>query len=383
MCRDVQNACSALMRHTGDGAAYWADGIEELGTQRTLATILHTCREVGRQCIIQTCRGASGNFALCDNIEHSSVRHSILRRSVCWGDVVNCVAAAGPEQLREIFAQQGWNHYFQSVQPGWYDVIYGPQPQGRQWQFRNAAPSTSIIGCAGTREENLPNAALSTHYQPGHRPTRSPCIFNWEAARTDPAVRLAEKIWGNCELNPVTGIETRQERNMIVIPAAGDGRTEDGTLLSWLAINTGTRDNLRSCTTSLGCPSGQEHGNWCGPAIGAPAAMRCETWASPTLPLRTCDNINCRPNHSFNVVGTGTPLTGTPDQPNAGCGAASFSNCACDVLRSAPADSYPQNVINGNPCAGTLFPASGTPQVCAPRSTTTITLKISIDALND
>lgn len=106
MCSDVTNACSALLKSSGstDGEQ-WVGGMTEITNANTYETILNTCREVGRACIVQVCSSTSGNFGLCESIQSSVNRKSIINRTACWNEVYNCVAEAGTDKIKDIMKQ--------------------------------------------------------------------------------------------------------------------------------------------------------------------------------------------------------------------------------------------------------------------------------------
>jgi len=196
LCADVQKSCATLI--DSDGVSSWESGTHEIATTQTYETILSSCTQVGRACIIQACKSISGNFELCDDMEFSANRHSILERTACWPDVMNCVAAAGDDALIDIVNALGKDasHSYK-----FYDDMYG-----------NLGISPIYDLCA--------------HECSGNRLTAN-CA----------KCRISERIWGNCETLPNTSLtETNQpEHNRILMPT-----TQFDTLLSWFAINTGT-----------------------------------------------------------------------------------------------------------------------------------------------
>ncbi len=137
MCSDVQNSCIALMGDSAD----WKSGIAGLATDITYDTVLDTCGQIGRDCIIERCNGTTGNFALCRNIA-SDNRIAILRRDVCWDKVLACVQSADKNNVA------------------------------------NMTPHTTVA--------NLP----SYYYPDQDHP--DPCVDN------DKACLIAKQIWGDC-----------------------------------------------------------------------------------------------------------------------------------------------------------------------------------------
>ena len=74
-------------------------------------------------------------------------------------------------------------------------------------------------------------------------------------APTDPNLfdmcRIAEKIWGNCEAEPIAPIDKKDNHNRILTPQ----NSNSSTLLSWFAKNTGT-DTLSDSCRDTSCPAG-------------------------------------------------------------------------------------------------------------------------------
>ena len=218
MCADVRNACTALMGDGGDTA--WETGISSIAISKTFDTLIASCTQVGRNCIIQSCRSINGNFALCDDINYSANRHAILERTSCWPDVLNCVGSAGDAAIGEIMASLG-----KSMTDDFHsDLGYG-----------TTDPGDNICDC------------------------ESVYVSDIECAKC----HIAERIWGNCEADPNTTIEDENENspahNRILMPAV----TND-TLLSWFALNTGTASDNRSCVNTR-CTTNDFHPGYMGP----------------------------------------------------------------------------------------------------------------------
>ncbi len=91
MCSDIQNSCVALINNMG--STDWESGMVGIATDISYDTLMDTCAQIGRDCIIQKCNGTSGNFALCKNTT-SAARKDILTRAACWEKVHNCVQSA-------------------------------------------------------------------------------------------------------------------------------------------------------------------------------------------------------------------------------------------------------------------------------------------------
>lgn len=231
MCSDVRNACTALL-NSSYGDQSWDTGMTEIITDKTYATILSTCREVGRQCIIQSCKSITGNFGLCENIDTSVNRKSIISRYSCWDEVKQCVADAGEETIKTIMKNQG-----RAVTTGnladyagigdIYGELYGIDRYGLT--TLSSTPSATYTGIYDWCTADLGSNTNASE-------------FDWQVCR------LTEQIWGNCEQDP--GQELGEDKhNKILVNYIGDASTGDDneTLLSWFARNTGTENSPESC----------------------------------------------------------------------------------------------------------------------------------------
>ncbi len=248
MCNDIQETCTALINATQtsvpDGKTNdWTTGMTEITTTKTYETILSTCREVGKNCIIQTCSAISGNFGLCENIDTSINRKSIISRRACWNEVKNCIRDTGAENIAQIMKQYdrfGDATYYQTGGDV-YEDLYGfgrndvaivseeEQTQTEIGQFSTTSDEYKKIHdwCAMELVNNGKNTADVTEWQ---------------------ICRLAEQIWGNCEDAPDKELGANG-RNQILI----NSKTNNETLLSWFARNTNTNDKPDSCRdTSCG-----------------------------------------------------------------------------------------------------------------------------------
>ncbi len=246
MCAEVTNACNALLLHqTGDdtddsGGSDWVGGMTEIANANTYETILNTCREVGRACIVQVCTSISGNFGLCESIQSSINRKSIINRTACWNEVKNCVADAGTDKINEIMIQLGKAQQTMAVdsRSDFYNDIYNL-----------ANPLTVITGdtdsaCTVPSITNK-QSSISCLYDMcaedcGVKGSPSECQI----------CRIAEQIWGNCEANPKTQLSDEKSHNQILQP-----KDSESTLLWWFAQNTGTSNEPDSCRDTT-CPAG-------------------------------------------------------------------------------------------------------------------------------
>ncbi len=218
MCADIKTSCTALFEATdkktdttGNKTNDWESGVTEITNTKSYETILSTCREVGRNCIIQSCRSIEGNFALCTNIDKSINRKAIINRRACWNEVMECVANAGEKTIEQIMVQQKRNdpdgHIYETLYPNKTD------------------PSDKLCESECSKE--------SADHE----------------CRT---CRLTEQIWGNCEQIPGYDITEEGTTNRILVMTAD---SENETLLSWFARNTGTANDTGSCRDTT-CPPG-------------------------------------------------------------------------------------------------------------------------------
>lgn len=259
MCSSVKEACTALLDATGGADTNdWETGMTDIATDTTYDTIMKTCREVGRNCIIQSCKSISGNFGLCENIDTSINRKSIINRTACWPEVLACVDNAGNDSIKRIYdrlpehvgpADSG-NGFYGS----YYKSLYGQHyTLSEPLSARNAKASTvsdmDSLVAAVSAEPTTSQKAWCTFKSP------TTCINDicydkcqkknedGEFSDACKSCRLAEQIWGNCEFEPTTDLSEENAHNKIITGKNSD--TE--TLLSWFAKNTGTSDNNESC----------------------------------------------------------------------------------------------------------------------------------------
>lgn len=215
LCENVRASCNAIMQYSPDDTIQiatnqnaWSDGVRDIAASETYNKIINTCREIGRDCIINSCKSITGNFGLCESINGSVNRHSILTRAACWDDVLNCVSGASDETINDIHA-----------------LLNG---QSTTDLYNNMYPETPDYDICSDQ-------SLINH----------PCYDNSDSVACYKC-RLAEQIWGNCQHKP-----DNLDDNAILIPT--DPTTT--TLLSWFAKNTHTDTNNNSCATSI-CPAG-------------------------------------------------------------------------------------------------------------------------------
>ena len=234
LCTEVKTACATLIDTSS--SIHWESGMTDIATNKTYDTIISSCTQVGRNCIVQACKSISGNFDLCDDIDFSANRHAILERTSCWPEVKQCVAAAGDEAVLRIINLIG-PAYFTDYKYAFYLETYG-----------HKKPDKIADICANE------------------------CTTGTDAECA--TCRIAERIWGNCEQEPYAD----EGSNRILIPKATTPTTQD-TLLAWFAVNTGTASisgnsitaaarscvNTR-CSTGIFLPTNQNIGGMCMPS---------------------------------------------------------------------------------------------------------------------
>ena len=242
MCAQVQSACVAIL-DTVDGGMEWGTGMTEIAADKTFDTILQTCREVGRNCIIQSCKSIAGNFGLCDDIDTSVNRKAIINRTACWGEVLNCVADAGDdtiEQITTLLMRDGT----MSEDGTFYHYLYG-QDLSNALLNDKCIDTVSDDGNTKTTPYCIHDVCMDEcgPYNDGKYSKQ-----NSAACRK---CRLAERIWGNCESAPNTVLNDINAHNKIHKPITN--ASGDDTLLAWFAKNTNTQDAIDSCRdTSCG-----------------------------------------------------------------------------------------------------------------------------------
>ena len=243
MCSNIQNSCINVM-NTNSGNT-WSSGMTGIATDITYDSIINTCTQIGRDCIIQKCNGTSGNFALCTNLT-SDNRTAILRRDACWDEVLACVQSADNLQnMTNLPIVKDRQNYYTALYSG-YNT------------------DNSSILCTDDNGlltgEDLDNCLFN------QIPVFCVDSNNNPLTETDLiACLIAEQIWGNCETDNENILITRTQNvantinnntdneiraimsNKILMPNSGS------TLLSWFATNTNSTTGYASCNT-YGCP---------------------------------------------------------------------------------------------------------------------------------
>ena len=277
MCAEVQASCTALL-DTVDGGTDWSSGMTEIANDKTYETILQTCREVGRNCIIQSCKSISGNFGLCENIQTSVNRKSIINRTACWNEVYNCVASAGTDAIDQITAQLVANSIIDD-NGTFYNNVYGITPND---EYVTTGPTQDEIAtiCITADETNSKNCIYDIcHNECNGQENSSQCQI----------CRIAERIWGNCETHPTVNLTEENSHNKIKMPS----KNADDTLLSWFAKNTNTQDAVDSCRdTSCGPGYVPRILNNNTTICVSEESMSYENWICPVPPFERTAPIN-------------------------------------------------------------------------------------------
>ena len=277
MCTNVINSCTALLNTTNDGDL-WNKGVSEITTANTYESLMQTCRQVGRACIVQVCTSTSGNFGLCENIATSTNRKTIINHDACWDEVKDCIASAGAEAIDKIIDEHLAIDaaHATNANLNFYDVMY--------YDANNNTTATVI-----TNEESSQNVTCaSTDINTAN------CIFDMcatECAGSDTfacrTCRLAERIWGNCEVAPKTNLTNKGTHNRIKVD------NDASTLLYWFAVNTGTssaNDSCRDTTCGIGYLPHYNSDTGLYTCISS-SQMCTKTFDNPTMEYCT-DNIN-------------------------------------------------------------------------------------------
>lgn len=219
MCYNVKEACTALLE-TQNSDADWAAGMNEIQTATTYDSIMETCREVGKACIIEQCTSISGNFGLCEDIEGSVNRQNIVTlNSDCWNEVLDCVSDAGSDPINDIMTYFGKDKTSNGGTIGdFYTEIYGSYIYKK-----TTSQEYDTTTCDMTSGEIC-------IYDVCGDTCASSSAFECEKCR------IAEKIWGNCEYIPTHSLKPVDSTNKI-LPADDE---DNQTLLGWFAESTGT-----------------------------------------------------------------------------------------------------------------------------------------------
>ena len=274
MCSDIKNMCTGLMAAINKPAGEktdWTSGMDAIATEKSYATILSTCREVGKNCIIQACTAISGNFGLCENIDTSINRKSIVSRRACWNEVEQCIRDAGSDTIHAIMTQE--NRPAKTNGGDIYQELYGfsrgtnncPKDNTSVCITYNSDDSEDITIRYDTYGTDLLSAAKTEIQDAAHE--NIDYLYDWCQLDAQNATttweeldweicRLTEQIWGNCETRPGN---KKTPRNQIIINY-DKNNSDNETLLSWFARNTNTEEEIDSCRDTT-CGYGFENSN--------------------------------------------------------------------------------------------------------------------------
>ena len=198
MCSDIQNACVALINNMN--TTDWESGMVGIATNISYDTVMDTCAQIGRDCIIQKCNGTLGNFALCTGTT-SQNRADILNRNACWTKVYNCVQSAD-----NLTTMTG------GILPASSNITYDDARENYYYSLYSINNFSSVpVFCSSLTGTEL-----------------TACL-------------IAEQIWGNCA-------DTTDQTDATILQS-----NDSTSLLSWFATNTG---NLACNSTA--CPAGYQ-----------------------------------------------------------------------------------------------------------------------------
>ncbi len=267
LCNDVITSCTALLNTTNDGGDTWESGITGIQIETTYETLMQTCRQVGRACIIQVCTSTSGNFGLCENISTSVNRKTIINREACWNEVKECIANVADNDtdryyiLKNIITNHVKNGSTSSKDSPTSSFSFYKQMYGSPYITQNNDNyANNIEMCIAINQQTEDSAYNNCIYDI--------CTDDCRDAGTPETLakcwtcRFAERIWGNCEVAPNTDLnrslipdgDTYKEKSQHnQIKSVTDG--EEQSLLYWFAVNTGTETLVDSCRDTS-CPAG-------------------------------------------------------------------------------------------------------------------------------
>lgn len=283
LCENVKKSCTAVMQYNIDDTTIstsddWSNGVRDIAATETYNKIINTCREIGRDCIVNSCKSITGNFGLCESINGSVNRHSILTRAACWDDVLNCVNGASDESINNIYSILPTHN---NIPQNLYEQIYSNALDTYIANTRTTNPDREVYDIC--RINRLCATAPDNNDMPDTNCYRC---------------RIAEQIWGHCKLKP-----DNINENPILIPNADSGST---TLLSWFAKNTHTDSDTNSCATSI-CKAGTlDYTIGTSVMCVAPSEIvQCNTHnilcqKTFTTPTGT---TNCCPTNNFDIAG--------------------------------------------------------------------------------
>lgn len=308
MCASIKNACTAVLNYsvTGDETtdSDWATGMGEIATDKTYDTLMQTCREVGRACIIQACKSVSGNFGLCEDIQTSVNRKSIINRTACWDEVQKCIEQTGIATINKIFPRKT-------------DVF---SANGNYSFYANVYDSDFISNpCAADTADTNDTATKAPKECGIYDLCSEKCDTKSGDENACQVCRLTERVWGNCEFKPDTDLKETYSHNYIKTHFQN---SDDETLLSWFAKNTNTDSSPEACRDTS-CGAGKK------PYIGTDGTVMCVDAANLTddgefCPLSSFWRLNVATIHN----NTKQTITNCCKDSNANPGTKdAFGNC--------------------------------------------------------
>ena len=332
----------ALMKST-DSTGLWESGITGISTDISYDTIMETCAQIWRDCIIQQCNGTSGNFALCRKTTDGK-RSDVLARRACWQNVFNCVKQA-----------DNLNNMTYGILPSTQSPDEDQYTEARENYYSKTYSGQVLNGFNNCMSES---DCISGRTTIGQIPMF--CKYNSADQKEFIACLITEQIWGNCEhipdmyditenanLVPTTASSTWlnysvQLSNKILIPSNGS------TLLSWFAANTGTTNTLDSCN-ARGCPVNYLKDSSTGECTKVLGNCSAET--------RLTDTGKCPQNNNeiMNVTDTITNYCqgGVRDIYGNCCNQASSTKDSVNGICVPKSDNYESTLLQTVTCDGT------------------------------
>lgn len=209
ICADVKTACTALINgQETDG--YWGEAIGNIATAKTLDQIITTCTEVGKNCIIRNCMNLESKFGLCQS-ETSIIRTNLLNLNIdnpCWGEVQECVAAAGTPVISNIMTNIG---KFGSLN-------------------ENGEIVETFVGNGSYTRDPISGTTTLAQSTSMHLW----CVDNSNIYAD--LCRITERIWGNCSKSPSIS-------DSLILNTG----LQSDSLLAWFAENTNQSCNGSTC----------------------------------------------------------------------------------------------------------------------------------------
>ncbi|MDR1207061.1 MAG: hypothetical protein LBK26_01460 [Rickettsiales bacterium] len=366
MCADIKNSCTALMQGTG-GEYEWTEAMTDIAVKKTYEQILITCAEVGKSCIVQNCNNYASKFGLCTKAE-DTVRKNIINQRLCWKEVVACVQQTSSDTLTKIITSTG--DFGRNIETGFPGAGNKPSTMenlpysynGLVEYYNGTTPAKAIYimttDALSVDESSVPIAKDSVLIYPqwprqliNHKTAAAAATGIWLSCPSglidNRVCRIAEKIWGNCNGNPMS------DNTAATILGTKNQYTD--TLLAWLNQNTSNDACLGS-----ECPPGMDKPK-------SPQGMPCMP-ADQT----TSDGEYC-PANMYTTFYVLDPVIGDSDGWSNCCQTNkqdAFGNCCSDGgLVTVPVDVTKQ-IASGTGSfrmlAQTTSPTGETSQLCIP-----------------